>query len=620
MLYVLASDDLFQNKMKRKYKEDTPQNTILKIKQILAKIGVITYESYWGQPHENVYSCRTQLIESQGDFGTNGKGMSVEYVLASSHAEFMERLQNGFLFGMYHLIIPFIKKIFKEEGFIFYPDEHYLTKEEFMKLPHDFFEDLFGNIFDENGIDSYYSEVRQNGFDGIVSVPFFDCRNKKVVYFPYNMLLQRTGSNGMSAGNTTSEGVFQALCEILERAAAATIYKQCLTPPSIPHSFIEKNKVLFNIINDIEKEGYDVILKDFSANCRFPVVGTLIIDRKKNKYRLNVGADTCFDVALSRTLTEIHQGISNSKELERLMLPIPKTNNVAKVNGSSFIDANLQAFFENGTGLFPASLFGKNASYAFDYSVFCDNENYSDGCRYLINLIESIGANVYLRDTSYLGFPSFYVYVSHLSVYRNPVFEDTPAGRYSIASNIEYSLIEKHLYDFKSIFNRYDAMEFFVNKFSPDALRKDDFAFKSLLKIKIIPSHYWNSIPASYFLTLFAYFTKNYEKAIEYLDVYLCTVKLQKSSYYKEVKRFLKYLSKGMTDDYINKNIDKSIIRNFTVEKILENLDLPTCPDCDCCPINNVCTTNSMLKIHNSMQKEMRQNKIDQMYFSKFTK
>lgn len=44
----------------------------------------------------------------------------------------------------------------------------------------------------------------------------------------------------MSAGNTMSEGLFQALCEILERVAAATIYHQNLTPPTVPDNVIIK--------------------------------------------------------------------------------------------------------------------------------------------------------------------------------------------------------------------------------------------------------------------------------------------------------------------------------------------------------------------------------------------
>ena len=218
-----------------------------------------------------------------------------------------------------------------------------------------------------------------------------------------------TGSNGMSAGNSENEGVFQGLCEIIERAAASTVYNQNLTPPTIPIEFIKNNQILYNTIKEIEKQGYDVIVKDFSAGYNLPVVGTLIINKKKKKYRLNVGADTCFDVALSRTLTEIHQGISNKKDLESIMLDIPR-NKRAKKNTEKFtIDEDLEKFFQDGTGVFTSAIFDTKESYLFNESTFCDSQDYNSGCKYLIKLIESLEAKVFIRDTSFLGFPSFYI-------------------------------------------------------------------------------------------------------------------------------------------------------------------------------------------------------------------
>lgn len=72
---------------------------------------------------------------------------------------------------------------------------------------------------------------------GVIGVPFFDVRNKETIYLPYNLSLTLSGSNGMSAGNTSAEGIFQALCELIERFASTTIYYNRLTPPTIPFSF-----------------------------------------------------------------------------------------------------------------------------------------------------------------------------------------------------------------------------------------------------------------------------------------------------------------------------------------------------------------------------------------------
>lgn len=45
------------------------------------------------------------------DIGTNGKGGSYQYALASGYAEFMERLQNGILFRGYKNATRLIKKL-----------------------------------------------------------------------------------------------------------------------------------------------------------------------------------------------------------------------------------------------------------------------------------------------------------------------------------------------------------------------------------------------------------------------------------------------------------------------------------------------------------------------------
>lgn len=341
-----------------------------------------------------------------------------------------------------------------------------------------------------------------------------------------------TGSNGMSAGNSENEGVFQGLCEIIERAAASTVYNQNLTPPTIPIEFIKNNQILYNTIKEIEKQGYDVIVKDFSAGYNLPVVGTLIINKKKKKYRLNVGADTCFDVALSRTLTEIHQGISNKKDLESIMLDIPR-NKRAKKNTEKFtIDEDLEKFFQDGTGVFTSAIFDTKESYLFNESTFCDSQDYNSGCKYLIKLIESLEAKVFIRDTSFLGFPSFYIYVPKLSCFRNKGISNQSFKMFDVKSNISYGQIEKHLYNFKNIFENQESMRFLIQRFTPSTICKYDPPMCDLMKIEIKASHYWSSIPISYFLTMFSFILKDYSMATEYLKIYLKTMKLEKDSYY----------------------------------------------------------------------------------------
>ncbi len=51
-----------------------------------------------------------------------------------------------------------------------------------------------------------------------------------------------------------------------------------------------------------------------SAGKRIPALGIIVRNKEAGTYRLNVGADTCFQVALSRCLTEVYQGMLSLKK------------------------------------------------------------------------------------------------------------------------------------------------------------------------------------------------------------------------------------------------------------------------------------------------------------------
>lgn len=72
-------------------KDKKPEETVQIIKDILKRNGIDTkvlremnFEDLW-------FSCRIEFTDLN-DKGTNGKGITYEYALASGYAEFMERL------------------------------------------------------------------------------------------------------------------------------------------------------------------------------------------------------------------------------------------------------------------------------------------------------------------------------------------------------------------------------------------------------------------------------------------------------------------------------------------------------------------------------------------------
>ena len=84
----------------KQYKAVSPEETINRIRVILNNIGILLKESSCEK--DGLYACRL-TINNDGmsvlDIGTNGKGRSYEYALASGYAEFMERLQNGVVYN-----------------------------------------------------------------------------------------------------------------------------------------------------------------------------------------------------------------------------------------------------------------------------------------------------------------------------------------------------------------------------------------------------------------------------------------------------------------------------------------------------------------------------------------
>ena len=128
--------------MARVYKESQPLETVSKIRNILSGLSIFTYESMWCNPYPNIYSARVECESSDGGFGTNGKGRNRQYTLASAYAEFIERLQNGYISGIYGLNRFFLKQIKQKAGFYYYPDEKILSEKEFRELPSAYLNDL----------------------------------------------------------------------------------------------------------------------------------------------------------------------------------------------------------------------------------------------------------------------------------------------------------------------------------------------------------------------------------------------------------------------------------------------------------------------------------------------
>lgn len=603
--------------MIRSYKEESPLTTINKIRNILSQLELLPIERKWYQPFNNLLSVRLECGNDGGDFGTNGKGRTLAYTLASAYAEFIERLQNGYILGVHGVNRCLLTTIKSEIGFYYFPDEKQICKTDFENLPQKYLRDLFNgqSPTDYNwAIDKYYRRLKSNGFDGVVSVPFYDVRKGRFKYLPYNLTVNMTSSNGMAAGNTLEECIYQGMCELMERYAVSNIYYKRLTPPTIPLNFLLGFPKETALIENIKRQGYNVEIRDFSCGEGIPAVGVLIIDLQKKRYHLNVGVDTCFNIALSRALTEILQGIENDKDFRSMMLPIPikehdyfMDDSIPSLNKRSL---EIRKFIINGQGVFPASLFYPTPSYPFSESNFSPKESYRDEVKYICKFLMDKGFDIYIRDVSFLGFPSCYIYIPQFSIFGKKSIEDASNVK-SISETVDIDSLEDLFFTNKDYWDK-NTITQMMNIVSPE--RKNNFQnvkMQDILRLEFKSDCYWSFLPANFFLSLWAYAIGEYDNAIMYLKSFMSETKTKRDKYYSTILSYFTVVRDNQIKGRRLKttNIPKEIVESFSsIKRMFSEIEIPTCPNCSSCPLRTNCLTKQKLVSAINIGKLMSQN------------
>lgn len=576
----------------------SPLETISNIRECLKKLDIECFERRWSNPRPNLYSVRVDGNLETGYFGTNGKGLSPDLALASAYAEFMERLQN--------LLIPEIaftrvntNRIRDSIGFYYYPDEHRIKKHEFVQLPSVVIQDIFGNSDTDFAIDKFFNRLHENGYSGPIALPFFDINNRKIVYLPYNLILMLTGSNGMAAGNTPSEAIYQGLCEIMERYCASQVFLRHLTPPDVPNCFLNQFPELYSIIRSIESTGkYNVIVKSFSTDAGLPVVGVIIKNLDTNKYRLNVGCDTMFEVALSRCLTEIYQGLENDEELDQMQISIPKFNPPYMVEDDEqsirLRRREFNRFAKDGTGIFPCSLFANEPDYSFDPNCFNPCESFEKEVIKIVGKLKAIGGSLFIRDVSFLGFPSYWIYA--------PNFSGIPADNSNEIGMVDANLMSENdsIEDFGFSFSELTNDK--LQQVSDILIKHDQSApFARTLKVEVLNESVWGKIPLAYFMMLSYYKMGHFQKSIKSFNQFIKGKGLQQNSEMKTMHNYLLLRAKGIQPDKISEKLIDQGLDHYLVQRIhnemknmklaLTNMRLPKCPDCEKCSLSYECLT-----------------------------
>lgn len=389
-----------------KFKEERPIQTISRIRNALLDAGIFTVESWTDSEIEGCYSVRVEIAGTK--IGQNGKGVTREFALASGYAELMERIQSGYFY-----VGAMDEELQKECGFIYAPEEKEFTVKEYAEQYGDLIHPLKSRMQNADMLkvedileNCRYGETIDSEKD-FSALPFTSIKNDKTVYFPVPLLLDVYATNGTCAGNTKREAVIQGLSEIIERNHNLKVLAGAMTPPDIPEDYLKQFPV-YSVIQEIRKDdNYTLIVKDCSLGTGFPVIASILANKKSHKYIVKFGAHPVFEIALERTLTEMLQG----RKIEDAANTSTSADSIQEIR----MYDNMHNVLKNASGKYHYKLFGKipdREFVPFPDRTEMDNQQLYDYC---MQIFTERGYEIYIRDCSFLGFPTFQIIIPGFS-------------------------------------------------------------------------------------------------------------------------------------------------------------------------------------------------------------
>ena len=596
-------------KRNTKYKDELPLNTINTILYLLNNIGIKPLITGWQNSVEGYYSLSIMLPNT--NIATNGKGTTYLYAMASALGEMMERLQNQSFFRLNMDLNP---KALESKGFYYAPDEKHLSKQEVMNSKEEWinyqFKMMNPHISKYELLLKWKAVSYEKTPTDFVALPYLNLKSKKISYIPIKMITKMYMSNGMCAGNSPEEALVQGISEILERYANKEIIYKKLTPPDIPNEYFNKYPYIRDMIGRLEMNGdFKVIIKDCSLGQGYPVTAVIFINKNNQTYFVKFGSHPAFEISVERTLTELMQG-QNIRYMKG-MKGFSYNNQIEKQH------ENLMSIFVAGSGEYPSEFFGIKDSYDFrEFKNTSDMSN-NDMLNYLSELIMNNGYDIYVRDVSFLGFPSYHVIIPGLSEIEK--FDDIS----SINEYAAYNNVKKGLRGINNISqNEMMYIIDFINSSNPSA-NAPVTQFLNLPINNSIPWYY-----TDYYLFLTALYLKmgNYVEAVKSINTYIKDYQVnpinnQQLSYYKCARDYIgtmiDNLSHNETINLLRKfystNIIKAVITDFqNPDLIISRYGQFNCWNCDECKLSFTCSYRYTESIYLKIKEKYATNIINQ--------
>lgn len=374
--------------------KDLPlEQTIANMSGVLADLGIKIEIASWRNIVPNVWSLHIRDAHSPMCF-TNGKGATKESALASALGEYIERLSSNHFYND-----NFWGEDIAQAAFVHYPNERWFKpgkKHAGDALPAGILDEYCLQIYDPDGelrSSHLYDTNSGNVQRGICALPYVRQSDGAVVYFPSNLIDNLFLSNGMSAGNTLAEAQVQCLSEIFERAVKREILEGEIALPDVPSAVLAKYPGILAGVEELEKQGFPVLLKDASLGGQFPVMCVTLMNPRTGGVFASFGAHPSLEVALERSLTELLQGRS-FEGLNDLPRPTFESNAVTEPN-------NFVEHFIDSSGVVSWRFFSAKADFDFVEWDFSgqgekgENSNIDEAAT-LFGLLEDMGKEVYV--------------------------------------------------------------------------------------------------------------------------------------------------------------------------------------------------------------------------------
>ncbi|MBP5998728.1 MAG: OsmC domain/YcaO domain-containing protein [Azonexus sp.] len=375
--------------------KDLPlEQTIANMSGLLADLGMKIEIASWRNLVPNVWSLHIRDAHSPMCF-TNGKGATKESALASALGEFIERASCNHFYND-----QFWGEEIANAAFVHYPSERWLKPGRKDALPAGLLDDYCLEIYNPDGelrASHLYDTNSGNTERGICTLPYVRQSDGETVYFPTNLIDNLFLSNGMSAGNTLPEAQVQCLSEIFERAVKREIIEGEIALPDVPAEVLAKYPGIVAGIEELEKQGFPVLVKDASLGGEFPVMCVTLMNPRTGGVFASFGAHPSLEVALERSLTELLQGRS-FEGLNDLPRPTFESNAVTEPN-------NFVEHFIDSSGVVSWRFFSAKADFDFvewDFSGQGENSN-ADEAATLFGILKAMGKEVYMAVYDQLG-------------------------------------------------------------------------------------------------------------------------------------------------------------------------------------------------------------------------